>query len=188
MTAQDIFRRIIDALDQAGIPYMLTGSFASSYHGAPRATQDIDIVIAPDVEQIRAFIRMFPDTDYFADEDEALRAFKGRTLFNIVDFSTGWKIDLIIRKTRPFSLTEFGRREAVDFQGLRLFIAAAEDVILAKLEWAKRGASLRQIEDAAGILRAQAEHLDRAYLAHWVHELGLAGEWESANSMAGTVG
>jgi len=42
MTTEDIFRRIAAALAEAGIPYMLTGSFASSYHGIPRATQDID--------------------------------------------------------------------------------------------------------------------------------------------------
>jgi hypothetical protein len=186
MTARDIFLRIIGALDQAGIPYMLTGSFAGSYHGAPRATQDIDIVVAPDPDQLQAFIRQLPATEYFADEEEALHALRDRALFNVVDFVTGWKIDLIIRKARPFSLTEFGRRQAVDFLGLRLYIASAEDVVLAKLEWAKRGGSRRQIEDAAGILRVQAAHLDGAYLSHWVHELGLAGEWDAAAAAAGT--
>ena len=46
---------MIAALDAAGIPHMLTGSFASGYHGAPRASQDIDLVIAPSEAQIQQF-------------------------------------------------------------------------------------------------------------------------------------
>jgi len=45
MKVTEVFQRITAALEQAGIPYMLTGSFASAYHGAPRTTQDIDLVI-----------------------------------------------------------------------------------------------------------------------------------------------
>jgi hypothetical protein len=54
---------MVGALDRAGIPYMLTGSFASSYHGTPRATQDIDIVVAPTTEQIRALVQLLPFDD-----------------------------------------------------------------------------------------------------------------------------
>jgi hypothetical protein len=37
--------RLVAMLDAAGMPHMLTGSFASAFHGTPRATQDIDFVI-----------------------------------------------------------------------------------------------------------------------------------------------
>ena len=49
----DAFRRVVAALERQAIPFMLTGSFASSFHGVPRATQDIDLVIAPNGEQLR---------------------------------------------------------------------------------------------------------------------------------------
>lgn len=39
-------------------------------------------------------------------------------------------------------------------------LATPEDVLLAKLEWAKSGDSERQLEDAAGILKIQAGALD----------------------------
>ena len=45
MNVVEIFRRITAALGQAGIPYMLTGSFASAYYGVPRSSQDIDLII-----------------------------------------------------------------------------------------------------------------------------------------------
>jgi hypothetical protein len=40
-----LLARITAALDAAGVAYMLAGSFASTAHGQPRATQDLDIVI-----------------------------------------------------------------------------------------------------------------------------------------------
>jgi hypothetical protein len=41
----EVFHRITSALDEAGIAYMLAGSFASAYYGAPRTTLGIDFVI-----------------------------------------------------------------------------------------------------------------------------------------------
>lgn len=184
MTTEDIFRRIIGALDRAGIPYMLTGSFASSYHGIPRATQDIDLVIAPTASQLRNLVGLLPDTEYYISEEAALDALAHEGQFNVIDFATGWKIDLIIRKTRAFSRTEFERRSAVDLFGFQLFIASAEDVLMAKLEWAKTGQSLRQLEDCANILRARWDELDRGYIDHWVAQLDLGQEWEHARKMA----
>lgn len=185
MTPEDIFRRIIGALDQAGIPYMLTGSFASSYHGTPRATQDIDLVIAPTASQLRRFVTLLPETEYYISESAALEALEREAQFNAIDFATGWKIDLIIRKSRPFSRSEFERRLPVDLFGIQLFIASAEDVLVAKLEWAKAGESMRQLEDCANILRAGWGELDHPYITYWVGQLALDEEWEKAQKMAG---
>ena len=185
MTTEDIFRRIIGALDATGIPYMLTGSFASSYHGIPRATQDIDLVIAPTAGQLRHLVNLFPHTEYYISGDAALDAFARESQFNVIDFVTGWKIDLIIRKSRAFSRAEFERRSAVDLFGLPLFIASAEDVLVAKMEWAKAGQSVRQLEDCANLIRVRWDELDRAYIEHWVTQLGLKEQWESAQRMAG---
>jgi hypothetical protein len=187
MTAEDVFRRIVDALERAGIPYMLTGSFASAFHGVPRATQDIDMVISPTADQLRGLVRLLPTTDYYVDEDAALDAHRRQAQFNVVDFATGWKIDLIIRKSRPFSREEFDRRSVVDFHGLHLAIATAEDVVIAKLEWAKRAQSQRQVEDAAGILRIRSSELDRAYLQRWIRQLDLEEQWEAACRAAGVA-
>ena len=50
-----------------------------------------------------------------------------------------------------------------------------EDVILFKLEWYRLGGetSERQWLDVQNVLKAQAERLDREYLAHWAAELGV---------------
>lgn len=68
------FRRVIPVVELVGIPYMLTGSFASSFHGVPRATQDIDLVIAPTAEQLHGLVRSFASPAYYIDETAAVEA------------------------------------------------------------------------------------------------------------------
>jgi hypothetical protein len=185
MSAPQVFQRITAALDQAGILYMLSGSFASAYYGAPRSTQDIDLVIAATAAQLRAFVQSLPSDEYYADVDAALEAHQRQSMFNVIDLATGWKIDLIIRKSRDFSQEEFRRRRPVNLLDSNLFVASAEDVVVAKLEWSKLAQSRRHIEDVAGVLRAQWETLDRSYLEKWVLELGLEKEWNDARLAVG---
>ena len=73
----------------------------------------------------------------------------------------------------------------VTVQGLPLFVASAEDVVIAKLEWSKRAQSQRQIEDVATILRLRWEALDRSYLEKWISELDSKQEWNHAKRIAG---
>ncbi len=185
MTAAATFRLIVSALDATGIPFMLTGSFASSFHGAPRATQDIDLVVAPTPDQLRALVSRFPAPDYYVDEEAALEALAAEGQFNILALDSGWKVDLMIRKSRPFSQVEFNRREPAVVEGLTLAIATVEDIILAKLEWAKMGESERQLEDVATLVHLRSADLDRAYLREWTTTLELEPQWQAAIARAG---
>ncbi|HKT07868.1 MAG TPA: hypothetical protein VJR24_08235 [Gemmatimonadaceae bacterium] len=159
---------------------MLTGSFASSFHGVPRATQDIDLVIAPNEEQVRALARDLTSNDFYVDEDAAITAMRDETLFNAIDQRTAWKIDFIICKSRPFSQQEFARKYRVSFEGLTLWIATVEDVLIAKLEWASKLHSQRQIDDCAQLLRVRGSELDSDYLLRWIAILGVDSQWQAA--------
>lgn len=184
MSIEDLLRRVVAALEHAGIPYMLTGSIASSYHGDPRASQDIDIVIAPDEARLRVLLALLPPPSYYLSEAAALDALRHRSQFNVIDVGTGWKVDLIVRRDRNFSRAEFERRMIVDALGMRLSMASAEDTVVSKLEWAKMGESERQLEDVAGILRDPETALDRAYVEHWIRELDLQSQWARAQALA----
>jgi hypothetical protein len=188
LTTGGVFGRVLRALEAAGIPVMLTGSFASSYHGAPRATQDIDLVIAPTSDQLRALVSVLPRDEFYVDEGAALEALKLEGQFNLIDMRTGWKVDLIIRKSRPFSREEFDRRKVVALEGEDVPIASPEDVLIAKMEWARMGQSARQIEDAGKMLRVRSQQLDWTYVERWVDELGLAAEWAAVQRAADLSG
>lgn len=78
----------------------------------------------------------FLDT-YYVDADVAREAFRTRAMFNVVDHSTGWKIDFILRRNRAFSKEEFMRRRVVTLLDVDVYVASPEDTITAKLEWSK---------------------------------------------------
>ena len=184
MSFADAFRRIVEHLNQCNLNYMIVGSFASTYYSVPRSTADLDIVIEATSEQLKSLVADLQAGDYYAELDAALDALRRESLFNVIDNSTGWKVDLIFRKSRAFDHEEFRRRRAAKLYDIQLFVASAEDVIISKLEWAKLGGSQRQIEDVAKVLAAQWRTLDRVYLSNWIGELELQELWSAAKRSA----
>ena len=120
---------------------------------------------------------------YYVDEESIREAVRNRAAFNIIDETSGFKADLIVRKERPFSRTEFGRRVRVRIMDRAVEMATAEDVILSKLEWSKLGASERQFADALQVARTQGVGSDLVYLEKWSKELGVADLWNQIKKM-----
>jgi hypothetical protein len=184
MNLADVFRHLTHAFAHAGIPYMLTGSFASNLYGSGRATQDIDLVIAAAPEQMPTLLSFFPKDDYYFDLSAAVEAARRHSMFNILDMVSGWKIDLIFQKPGAYHREAFNRRVQANVEGVPVIAATAEDLIIAKLDWAKLGESSRQLEDVAGVLKLRKDQLDSAYIEKWVVELGLSSEWARARQLA----
>ena len=133
---------------------MVTGSIASSYHGRPRATHDADVVIDPTPPQLDALLTHLEGSGFFVNAEGAREALRRRGQFNVIEITGATKLDIILKKDRPYSAVEFDRRERVDLAfAPAVAIVSAEDAILSKLEWARRsGDSERQVRDAAGVL------------------------------------
>jgi len=175
-------RAIVERLEALGIGYMVVGSVAALAHGHSRTTQDFDVVVEAGGDQLRAFVRSLPAARYYASEDAAIDAVRLSTLFNVIDLGTGWKVDVIPLKPRPFSQREFGRRRTIEVLGLEVQVASVEDVIVAKLEWsAMSGGSDRQIADVKALVRLAGAALDRAYIQEACRELGLSEAWLNLN-------
>ena len=98
--------------------------------------------------------------------------------------SSGWKIDLILKKPAPFHEEAFRRRLAVTFDGVPTCVISAEDLIVSKLEWAKMGESERQVRDAAVVVEKRAADLDIPYLEKWISQLGLSDQYAAARKAA----
>lgn len=184
MSVKAVFEKLRAALESAGIPYFVTGSFASSAHGIPRSTNDIDIVIAPSREQLRILLAQFPESEFAASSEAAFDAMLHHSQFNVIDFATLWKVDFIFRQPTSFDASRFARRETVEIAGVHLQTASAEDILITKLWWAKLGPSDRQINDAAGIIQVQGDGLDAEYLGRWVAALELDEQWQAARERA----
>lgn len=174
-TQRDFLDRLIALLDSIRVPYMVAGSLGSSFYGRPRATQDVDIVVAPSEDQLERLIVLLDREGYYISQAAAQEALRRRTMFNVIDVEAGWKADLIIRKDRAFSLEEFQRRQRIEAPGQSLWIVSPEDAILSKLEWAQGRQSEVQWADALAVAVAHLGKLDVAYLKQWAKELDVEG-------------
>jgi hypothetical protein len=171
-------RAVTSILNDLGIPYAIGGSLASSTHGYPRYTFDADLTVEPFPGREQEFISRFPATEYYADEAMARDAVARRSTFNILHLRTSFKIDLFVRKDRPFEVVMFGRRISAPVFGATegLFdVITPEDTVLLKLEWYRIGSetSDRQWNDILGVMRTQAGRLDDAYLDRWAADIGV---------------
>ncbi len=172
MNQKEFLANVVNILEELEIPYMFTGSIGSSFHGEPRATNDVDVVISLDEKQLKSLIHSFKG-DYYISESAAFDGFNSKTMFNVIDSKSGWKADFIILKSRPFSIQEFKRRQLCNFSDINVFIVSTEDTILSKLEWAKETQSEKQFLDALGVAVVQWKELDREYLNKWAVELDI---------------
>jgi hypothetical protein len=185
MSYVEVLRAMVPRLEQSDIPYMITGSIAAAYYGLARATYDLDIVISATTDKLKKLIELLPKEQYYAVLQDALDAHRHHSMFNVLDTTTGWKIDFILKKPAPFHEEAFRRRSAVTFEGVPTSVISAEDLIVSKLEWARMGESERQIKDAATVLEKRRHKLDLSYLEKWINELGLISQWNEARRLAG---
>lgn len=184
MTQEEFVLAVADRLIRAGIPFMVVGSLASSTHGQPRYTADADLVVDPTAEQLETFLADLGE-EFYTSPAGARDALGRRGMFNVL--AEGWKADLIVRKDRPFSIAEFGRRRAVTLSGRELPFASPEDVILSKLEWDRLSPSERQVRDAIQVAVVQGGALDRDHLRRWAADLGVTAKLEELLAEADRV-
>jgi hypothetical protein len=166
-------RDVVLALDEAEIGHMVVGSIASTHYGPTRSTQDIDLVIDPREAEFERFLTSLDHERLYVPDEMARQALHPNGQFNIIDYHSPWKIDLMMLGEEPFDTVQFERRRPASIGGIDVFVASPEDTVLAKLRWHRLGGSGRQLQDVAGILEVMAGQLDEDYLDRWADELGV---------------
>lgn len=171
MIQEEVFEKVLKALETAEIPYMITGSIASIHYGKPRVTYDMDIVSQMNLTKVQRFIELL-GSEFYADPIDIQESIQYQREFNIIHPSSGLKVDFWPVKDKYDEL-RFQRRKQGPFGTISAYFASAEDIILKKLDWVKQGASARHIEDIKGILAVQGDKIDRNYITTWAKALGL---------------
>lgn len=170
--------KLAQVLECFGIPYFISGSAASSLYGIPRATQDIDFVIALHPDQVEPLVAELAK-EFYVDTEAVREAVLTEGSFNLIRWETMDKVDVFVKEPKGWAQAQFGRRHAVPIpvsgEAVTLYFASPEDTLLHKLFWFQMGGgfSERQWDDILGILRVQGDSLDRKYLEWVATEMGL---------------
>ncbi len=188
MREAELLRRVIGTLERAGVPYMLTGSFASSLQGYPRSTGNVDLVAGLDAGAVRELKLAFPGPEFELDEEAALRAVAGLEAFQLTG-PGGARVVFWPASDSAFDRARFARSYAEEFQGQRLTVSSPEDTILVKLYWGGRsGETEKQAQDALGVYELQYSRLDLAYLRRWAAALGVQRQLAALEKEAQRLG
>jgi hypothetical protein len=171
-----VVAKVARAFDELAITYLVGGSLASSLHGIPRATQDVDLVAEISFSHVEALCRLLAG-EFYIDAGVIRDAIQRRATFNVVHLGTMFKADVFVAGEDPWSREEMlrARTEPLDTpEGtLNVRFASAEDTVLHKLVWYRLGneVSDRQWGDAVGVLKVQGDSLNRTYLEFWARQL-----------------
>ncbi len=179
MSQRELLIYLAETLERLEIPYMVTGSIASSLQGEPRSTHDIDLVVDIPRPRIGEFLSVFPAPRFFLQEHVVLDAIRSRRMFTVLDEESGYKVDFWPIGSGPFDVSRFARRTAINYDGQRVWTSSAEDTILKKLRWSLDcGGSEKQFRDALRVYELQFSSMDHEYLKSWISPLEIQGLWD----------
>lgn len=173
-------------LEDAGVAYAITGSVASSIHGEPVTSLDVDIVVVMTPGQAAEIAERLPPPLYIDQEQLRAAAFQAG-MSNLYDLETGLKIDISVLEDDAYSNAIMSRRVQVrSEEGQRPFwVVSAEDVILMKLVRRRDSRSSKQWANALSVARVQGGRLDWGYLRAWAAKLSIESDLQSLMEEAG---
>jgi hypothetical protein len=168
---------VLRVLARLGVRHFVGGSIASSAHGVARASVDADVVAELAAAHVEPFVAALRES-YYVPEERIRDAVARKASFNLIHLDTMLKVDVFVSKDRPFDRRAFERSRSTAIEGASgatLPVSSAEDTVLAKLEWYRRGGEVseRQWTDVLGVLQAGTGDLDLPYLRRGSAELGV---------------
>ena len=163
MTAgESITLQVAKALETCGIPFLLSGSFASNYYGIPRSTRDADFVLQSQHAVGPEFTKELGE-DFLLEPQLSFETNTGTFRQVLRHKKKTFKVELFLLSQDPHDQARFSRRRAVQLFERRLWLPSPEDVIITKLRWA-RG---KDKDDARDVMAVQRAKLDWPYVEQW---------------------
>lgn len=163
------------AFERLGVDYVVVGSIASSIHGEYRASGDIDFVADIRPAHVEPLVAALSG-DFYIDDLSVRRAVARGRKFNVIHLTAIFKVD--VAASSSLGKQQLARRQLYKLDpdlSEEIWIATAEDTILAKLHWYRFGGEVSEIQwrDVRGIIGTRADQLDFDYLHRWAERVGV---------------
>ena len=177
------------ALERAGVDYIVSGGLASSSHGEPRATQDVDVAVHLRVDQLPKLLEELPE-GLELDPGSARTAIREHGAFFLLHLPSYIKVDVYVCRQEGFHASAIRRGASAKLSSRpdrSARVASPEDIVVQKLSWYRQGnlASDRQWRDVLGVLKANRGALDSSYMRRWAADQGVSDLLSKALAEAG---
>jgi hypothetical protein len=166
VTADEAVVAVIDALESAGIPYMIVGSLASNVHGIPRSTRDADLVVEADPSAwdrlgraLPASLRLHPQGSF--------EVVTGTMRYLIELSESPFVCELFALSDDAHDRERFRRRQQVRVLGREASVASVEDMIVTKMRWAVEARRAKDRDDVRNMIAVRGGSLDWRYIRQW---------------------
>jgi hypothetical protein len=166
---------------------MITGAVASIIYGEPRLTNDIDLVINMNADDVESFADMFPIEDFYCPPQEVIRLENARPQrghFNLIHHATGFKADIYASGRDELHHWGLKNRKPVDVEDEKFWLAPIEYVILRKLEYYREGESEKHMRDISSMLEFSSNEIDFQMLEAQINKRVLQKEWIAAKNFS----
>lgn len=187
MTEPDLVGLFVAPLEDVGVTYMITGGVASVVYGDPRFTRDVDLVVEMDSDSVDPFRNVFAGGDFYLPPRETLLEELRRTgggHFNVIHRDTALRADIYLAGEDPFHVWALERRRRIDVEGLAIWLAPLEYVVVRKLEYFRMSGSDRHLRDVAMMLRISGPLVDAGSLHEWSGRRRVTDLLETARDLA----
>lgn len=169
--ADEFVVRTIDALSALKIPYMLVGSFSSSFYGIVRSSQDADFVVQFGGQDVAALIAAL-GPEVRLDPQMSFETITGTWRYVATAVDTGFKVEFFLLSGEAHDQERFSRRRDVTTLGRLVSVPSPEDVVVTKLRWSHLGKRRKDLDDVRNVLAVQRGRLDWPYMRGWCDQHG----------------
>ncbi len=171
MSGSEAVQKVIAALDDCEIPYMLVGSYSTNAYGIPRSTEDADFVIELGDASIGTLARRL-EPSIRIDPQLSFETVTMTRRYVAEVMGIPFKIEFFLVGDDPYQQERFQRRVLVNALDRQVWLPTAEDVIVTKLHWAHLANRAKDRDDARDVIAVQSGQIDWGYVHGWCERHG----------------
>lgn len=169
---EEILHAVCDFLNRERVPYVVVGGMAAMFHGLPRTTMDVDILLDLPEKKIGRLFSFLKERGFFASPDDFRVALAERSHCTVQDKHSMFRLDLKGIYT-PADRETLERRVVFRHGDVGIRLSAPEDLIAHKLLFG----SEQDLRDAEAVYARQKGRLDMDYLRGKCRRLGVSAEF-----------
>ena len=177
-------REVLDALEEAGVQYLIGGAVAVWGWGEARTTRDFDVVVDLPLEQMARLSDSLRAREMLVPVEVMLDLYMSPAdlPINAIHMPTGYKLEIfLLRPDDPLRAIALQRRLLLDFGPSigEAYVHSPEDLILYKLQYYSLSSQPKHIRDIGSIIAMVGDDsLEHDYLTQWIDRLELNEIWK----------